>query len=103
MINKKAQIGPGSEWIDYMLFAVIFIFGIIFLFTYLSVSLIIRNDATLETVGSLQDSENLINQQKAEYAIGNNVDVDKIQRDIVYINTYRKNPNEIESVGLMEI
>jgi hypothetical protein len=102
-MNKKAQLGPVTSWVDYILFFLIFTFGIIFLFTYLSLSLTFREDVTLENVGSLRDAENLINQKKIEYAWGNIVDVDKLKRDVEYINTYRKNPNEQESVGLQEI
>jgi hypothetical protein len=101
-MNKKAQIGAGSEFFDYILFALIFIFGVMFVFAYLSLSLTLRDDATLEAVGSLQDIENLVNQGKIKYVDGNEVDVDKLKSDVDYIAIYGQLPQQ-EVVGLQEI
>ena len=99
LLNKKGA-GPIEGWLDYLLLFVIGLFGFIFLFTFLSFSLLFRSEVTIKTTESIQASDNLINQQKGALAEGKPVDVPELRRNVNYINTYKQPPEEI---GLQSI
>lgn len=90
-INKKGA-GPVESWIDYMLIFVIGLFGFIFLFTLLSLSLLFRAEATVLAVESSQTAENLIFQQRAAYVEGLVVNIDTLKANVNYVNKYKLPP-----------
>lgn len=84
-MNKKGA-GPVEGWIDYLLLFVIGLFGFIFLFTFLSFSLLFRDDTTIKMAESQTAAENLINEQKWTYASGDAVDFEVLKGRVNYIN-----------------
>ena len=89
--NKKGAL-PIDSWIDYLLFFVFALFATIFLFTFLSLSLLFREENTIRTVESLIVSENLINEQKELFAAGGTADINLLKERVGYISPYKPLP-----------
>ncbi|HLC81903.1 MAG TPA: hypothetical protein VJH68_04560 [Candidatus Nanoarchaeia archaeon] len=98
-LNKKGA-GPVESWIDYLLLFIIALFSFIFLFSSLSLSLIFRDNAAVNSAASLQAAENLINLQKGAFADQESVDTVKLKKDVDYLIAYKlSKPADVEEIG----
>src|SRR3989344_6274608 len=90
-LRKKGALSVDS-WIDYLLLLVIGLFGFIFLFTYLSLSLSSRDNASIQAAKSSHLAEKLIIEQKWAYLSKQPVDIIDLKNKVNYVNTYKLLP-----------
>ena len=90
-MNKKAALSIDS-WLDYLLLFVIGLFGFIFLFTYLSFSLLARDKATIQAAESSSTAADLIIEQKWAYQNKQPVDINDLKSRVNYVNKYKLPP-----------